>query len=274
MPRPAAGLSWGQYARSLLRRLAALAAVLLVAIWALTGQGYFWPAWAWLGLVVVVLCDYSAGWVWRRQPGAPRRVAFLWAVIGVAATILVMTWLLTWLLAGARTFWPAWALLGLATAGSAYSLIALHDRVLIANGGRALRRRTAAGKARVGALRAFLSAQRRLASGGVVLDREAVTRLLAPGVGAQAPDAGRWDALPGLPEGTPALLERLTVREREVLELMAEGRSNGAIAESLVVSLGAIEKHITNIFAKLDLPACDEDHRRVLAVLAYLRVSR
>jgi len=274
MPRPAAGLSWGEYARSLLRRLAALAAVLLVAIWALTGQGYFWPAWAWLGLIVVVLCDYSAGWVWQRQPGAPRRVAFLWAVIGVAATILVMTWLLTWLLAGAHTFWPAWALLGLATTGSAYSLIALHDRVLIANGGRELRQRTAAGKARVGALRAFLSAQRRLARDGVVLDREVVTRLLAPGAGAQAPDARRWDALPGLPEGTPALLERLTVREREVLELMAEGRSNTAIAESLVVTPGAVEKHITNIFAKLDLPVCDDDHRRVLAVLAYLRVVR
>jgi DNA-binding NarL/FixJ family response regulator len=276
MPRPAAGLSWGQYARSLVRRLAALAAVLLVAIWALTGQGYFWPAWAWLGLVVVVLCDYSAGWVWRRRPGAPRRVAFLWALIGVAAVILVMTWLLTWLLAGVHTFWPAWALLGLATAASAYSLIALHDRVLIANGGRALRRRTAAGKARAGALRAFLSAQRRLASDGVVLDREAVTRLLAPGARAQAqmPDAGRWEALPGLPEGTPALLERLTVREREVLELMAEGRSNTAIAESLVVTPGAVEKHITSIFGKLELPVCDNDHRRVLAVLAYLRVSR
>jgi DNA-binding NarL/FixJ family response regulator len=274
MPRPAAGLSWGQYARSLLRRLAALAAILLLAIWALTGQGYFWPAWGWLGLIVIVLCDYSAGWVWRHQRGAPRRVAGMWAMIGVAAAILMMTWLLTWLLAGVHTFWPAWALLGLATAGSAYSLIALHDRVLIANGGRALRRRTAAGRARAGALRAFLRAQRSLARDGVVLDRETVTRLLTPGGGAQALDAGRWDALPGLPEGTPALLERLTIREREVLELMAEGRSNGAIAESLVVSLGAIEKHITNIFAKLDLPACDEDHRRVLAVLAYLRAAR
>jgi DNA-binding CsgD family transcriptional regulator len=282
MPRSAAGLSLGQYARSLVRRMAALAAVLLVAIWALTGQGYFWPAWAWLGLVVVVLLDYAAGWVWRHPAGPARRVAGVWAVIGVAAAILVMTWLLTWLLAGAHTFWPAWALLGLATAGSAYSLIALHDRVLIANGGRALRRRTSAGRARVGALRAFLSAQRRLAKDGVVLDREAVARLLAPGAGGQslglqnlaARDAGRQDGLPGLPEGTPALLDRLTVRERSVLELMAEGRSNGAIAESLVVSLGAIEKHITNIFAKLDLPACDEDHRRVLAVLAYLRVAR
>jgi DNA-binding CsgD family transcriptional regulator len=283
MPRSAAGLSLGQYARSLVRRMAALLAVLLVAIWALTGQGYFWPAWAWLGLVVVVLLDYSTGWVWRHQAGPARRVAGVWAVIGVASVILMMTWLLTWLLAGAHTFWPAWALLGLATAGSAYSLIAMHDRVLIANGGRALRQRTAAGRARVGALRAFLSAQRRLSRDGVVLDREAVTRLLASDAAAPSSgtrDMGAWDAqtgqdgLPGLPEGAPALLDRLTVRERSVLELMAEGRSNGAIAESLVVSLGAIEKHITNIFAKLDLPACDEDHRRVLAVLAYLRVVR
>jgi DNA-binding CsgD family transcriptional regulator len=283
MPRPAAGLSWGQYTRSLIRRLAALTGVLLVAIWALTGQGYFWPAWAWLGLVVVVLCDYAAGWVWRHPRGAPRRVAGVWAVIGVAAVILVMTWLLTWLLAGARTFWPAWALLGLATAGSAYSLIALHDRVLIAGGARELRQRTAAGKARAGALRAFVGAQRRLSRDGVVLDRETVNRLLASDAavtGAQDASlglpAGAIDALnrSGLGAGTTDVLERLTTREREVLELMAEGRSNGAIAESLVVSLGAIEKHITSIFAKLDLPACDEDHRRVLAVIAYLRAAR
>jgi DNA-binding CsgD family transcriptional regulator len=275
MPGSAAGLSLGQYARSLVRRLAALTAVLLVAIWALTGRGYFWPAWAWLGLLVVVLCDYSAGWVWRHQSGAPRRVAGMWAVIGVAATILVMTWLLTWLLAGAHTFWPAWALLGLATVGSAYSLIALHDRVLIANGGRALRERTAVFKARIGAFRAFLSVQRRLADDGVVLDREAVTRLLAPSAAAPGPPAS--GGLPALGEplvpdaGSSEVLDRLSPREREVLELMAEGRSNGAIAESLVVSLGAIEKHITSIFTKLDLPACDDDHRRVLAVLAYLR---
>jgi DNA-binding CsgD family transcriptional regulator len=291
MPGSAAGLSLGQYARSLVRRLAALTAVLLVAIWALTGRGYFWPAWAWLGLIVVVLCDYSAGWVWRHQPGASRRVAGMWAVIGVAATILVATWLLTWLLADAHSFWPAWALLGLATMGSAYSLIALHDRVLIANGTRALRERTAMLKVRVGALRAFLSVQRRLAKGGVVLDREAVTRLLEPGVAAPGglPVPGGTSVPGGLPvsggtsvpggalvpvAGSSEVLERLTVREREVLELMAEGRSNGAIAESLVVSLGAIEKHITSIFTKLDLPACDDDHRRVLAVLAYLRAAR
>jgi DNA-binding NarL/FixJ family response regulator len=74
-------------------------------------------------------------------------------------------------------------------------------------------------------------------------------------------------------DGSADGLSRLTGREREVLELMAEGRSNSAIAESLVVTAGAVEKHITNIFSKLDLPACDDDHRRVLAVLAYVRVA-
>jgi signal transduction histidine kinase len=141
MPALAAGLSLGEYARSLERRLAALIAVLLVGIWALSGQGYFWPAWAWLGLLVPVLLDYTAAWAWRHPPGAVRRVACVWALVSVAAVILVVTWLLTWLLAGATAFWPAWGLFGLVTAGSAYSLIALHDRVLVAYGRRALRAR-------------------------------------------------------------------------------------------------------------------------------------
>jgi DNA-binding NarL/FixJ family response regulator len=111
-------------------------------------------------------------------------------------------------------------------------------------------------KERVGDVRAFLDALQRVAAGGTVLDRQVVAEMLAPRNGAS--------------EG----LSGLTAREREVLALMAEGRSNTAIAESLIVTPGAIEKHITNIFAKLDLPACDEDHRRVLAVLAYLRVAR
>jgi DNA-binding NarL/FixJ family response regulator len=64
---------------------------------------------------------------------------------------------------------------------------------------------------------------------------------------------------------------RLTPREREVLELMAEGRSNQAIAQRLVVTERAVEKHVTSIFSKLNLPAAAEDHRRVLAVLAFLR---
>ncbi|MGH9252047.1 MAG: response regulator transcription factor, partial [Acidimicrobiales bacterium] len=64
---------------------------------------------------------------------------------------------------------------------------------------------------------------------------------------------------------------RLTAREREVLGLMAEGRTNAAIARTLVVTDGAVEKHISSIFTKLDLPPSDDDHRRVLAVLAWLK---
>jgi DNA-binding NarL/FixJ family response regulator len=110
-------------------------------------------------------------------------------------------------------------------------------------------------KERVGDVKAFLDALHTVAAGGTVLDRQVVAELLAPRDGLEAP----WG---------------LTARERDVLALMAEGRSNAAIAESLVVTPGAVEKHITNIFAKLELPACDDDHRRVLAVLAYLRVAR
>jgi DNA-binding NarL/FixJ family response regulator len=89
-----------------------------------------------------------------------------------------------------------------------------------------------------------------------VLDRQVVTQLLVSREGSKDP------------------LARLTSREREVLELMAEGRSNTGVADALVVTAGAVEKHITNIFSKLELPAADDDHRRVLAVLAYLRVAR
>jgi DNA-binding NarL/FixJ family response regulator len=110
-------------------------------------------------------------------------------------------------------------------------------------------------KERVGDVRAFVDAARRVADGGTVLDREVVTQLLAP----------RRSA----PEG----LGQLTVREREVLALMAEGRSNQAVADALVVTPGAVEKHVTSIFSKLDLPASDSDHRRVLAVLRYLQAS-
>jgi DNA-binding NarL/FixJ family response regulator len=68
-------------------------------------------------------------------------------------------------------------------------------------------------------------------------------------------------------------VDELTPREREVLELMAEGRSNQAIAEKMVITLRAVEKHVTSIFSKLRLPATAEDHRRVLAVLTYLQSS-
>jgi DNA-binding NarL/FixJ family response regulator len=111
-------------------------------------------------------------------------------------------------------------------------------------------------KERIGDVRAFLAAVRRVADGGTVLDRQVVAELMGPHA-------------PGADDG----LGNLTGREREVLELIAEGRSNAAIAEALVVTAGAVEKHITSIFAKLELPAQQDDHRRVLAVLAYLRLT-
>lgn len=105
-------------------------------------------------------------------------------------------------------------------------------------------------KDRVTHIDEFLDAVQRVADGGIALDPEVVAQLV---VRRRSP------------------LERLTAREKEVLALMAEGRSNAAIAATLVVSDGAVEKHISNVFAKLDLPPSEEDHRRVLAVLAYLR---
>ncbi len=112
-------------------------------------------------------------------------------------------------------------------------------------------------KERVGEVRAFVDAVERVARGGTALDREVVAELVR--------------AREGRP-GEEALAD-LTPREREVLELMAEGRTNAAIARAMVVTAGAVEKHVSNIFAKLDLPATDDDHRRVLAVLAYLRAT-
>jgi DNA-binding NarL/FixJ family response regulator len=96
-----------------------------------------------------------------------------------------------------------------------------------------------------------------VAAGGTALDREVVAELV------QA-------CAPTEPDGA---LASLTPREHEVLALMAEGRTNAGIARTLVVTLGAVEKHISNIFGKLDLPATDDDHRRVLAVLAFLRAG-
>ncbi|MFF1838580.1 response regulator [Streptomyces sp. NPDC058231] len=105
-------------------------------------------------------------------------------------------------------------------------------------------------KDRVGQVEEFIDALREVADGGTVVDPEVVRQLLRR----------RRDPL-----------ERLTAREREVLALVAQGRSNGAIARTLVVSEAAVGKHIGNILAKLDLPPADETHRRVLAVLAFLR---
>jgi DNA-binding NarL/FixJ family response regulator len=105
-------------------------------------------------------------------------------------------------------------------------------------------------KDRVADLDRFVESVRRVARGGTVLDPEVVAQLL----GQRADPLGQ-----------------LTPREREVLELMAEGRSNTAIAAAMVVTERAIEKHVTSIFSKLGLPPTAEDHRRVLAVLTWLR---
>jgi DNA-binding NarL/FixJ family response regulator len=107
-------------------------------------------------------------------------------------------------------------------------------------------------KDRVTDLGEFTSALRRVADGGSALDPLVVSQLLSRGR-----------------HGDP--LQALTPREREVLALVAQGRSNKAIAEQLVISVRAVQKHVTSIFDKLDLPASDDDHRRILAVLTYLR---
>lgn len=106
-------------------------------------------------------------------------------------------------------------------------------------------------KDRVAEVTEFVEAVRRVGAGGTALDPEVVSQLVAR--------SSRQDPL-----------GRLTARERQVLALMAEGRSNQAIAAVLVVSDGAVEKHVSNVFTKLDLPAAGSDNRRVLAVLRWL----
>ena len=106
-------------------------------------------------------------------------------------------------------------------------------------------------KDRVADVREFVEAVQRVGAGGTALDPDVVAQLL-----------GR--------HSRDTAFNGLTPREREVLGLMAEGRSNRAIAEKLVISAGAVEKHIGNVFAKLGLEPDDGDHRRVLAVLQYL----
>jgi DNA-binding NarL/FixJ family response regulator len=107
-------------------------------------------------------------------------------------------------------------------------------------------------KDRVADVERFVDSVRRVADGGSALDPEVVSQLVGR--------ARRDDPL-----------AELTPREREVLELMAEGRSNHAIAEQMIVTERAVEKHVTSIFGKLGLAPAPEDHRRVLAVLAFLR---
>lgn len=107
-------------------------------------------------------------------------------------------------------------------------------------------------KERVGKVAEFTDAVRRVAGGGTVMDPEVISQLLSR-------------------RGTDDPIRTLTAREREVLGLMAEGLDNGTIAARLFVSDTAVSKHIGNIFGKLGLSAADSGHRRVLAVLAYLR---
>jgi len=107
-------------------------------------------------------------------------------------------------------------------------------------------------KDRVGDVNIFLDAVRRVAGGGSALDPEVVQRMLG---------RARHDSP----------IDELTPRERQVLSLMAQGRSNPGIADELIVTVGAVERHVTNIFSKLGLHNTPEDHRRVLAVLTYLR---
>lgn len=107
-------------------------------------------------------------------------------------------------------------------------------------------------KDRVAHVDEFVDAVRRVAGGGMALDPEAVSQLMSP------------------KRGSGPFAE-LTAREREVLDLMAQGRSNKAIAGSLFVTEGAVEKHVSKIFDKLELDQSPEDHRRVLAVVDYLR---
>jgi DNA-binding NarL/FixJ family response regulator len=112
-------------------------------------------------------------------------------------------------------------------------------------------------KERVGDVTGFLDAVGRVADGGTALDSEVVSALLR----ARNPREGEGE------------LAGLSPREREVLGLMAEGRTNAAIARELVVTPSAVEKHVSSIFSKLDLAASNDDHRRVLAVLTYLRAT-
>ena len=111
-------------------------------------------------------------------------------------------------------------------------------------------------KERIGDIGQFLAALHSVAEGGTALDREVVSELVRRG-----------------DDNSGSVAGLLSAREREVLALMAEGRSNAAIARELVVTPSAVEKHVGAIFSKLELPTSSDDHRRVLAVLAWLQDS-
>ena len=136
------GLSRLQFARMVGVRVALLTGVLLTVLWAMADRdSEFWPAWAWLGLATPVLVDIAVRWPQRFEQAASRRVALVWALDIVAALVLGGTWVATHFLAGVDDFWPEWPLFGLATFSIAYSVLTLHDRVLVASTRRALRTR-------------------------------------------------------------------------------------------------------------------------------------
>jgi hypothetical protein len=111
--------------RFVLRNLAGLIAILLLAIWALTDVGYFWPAWAWFGLGLPIGLDASLRWAWRRQVGVKRRVHVLWTLLGYFEGVCLVVWLLTAMSGSVDCFWPAWPLLGFVAIAGTYSAFSL-----------------------------------------------------------------------------------------------------------------------------------------------------
>jgi len=106
--------------RRVVRNLAGVIAILLLAIWGLTGDGYFWPAWAWFGLGVPLALDASLRRAWRRPRGAKRRALVLWTLLGFFQGVCVTVWVLTAMNGSATSFWPVWPLLGFATIAGTY----------------------------------------------------------------------------------------------------------------------------------------------------------
>lgn len=128
-PGPPGADPWGHptslSTRRVLQKLAGLIAILLLAIWALTHDGYFWPAWAWFGLGVPLGLDASLRWARRRPAGAERHALVAWTLFGFLEGALVAVWLLTAMSGSFTYFWPVWPLLGFVTIAGTYSALEL-----------------------------------------------------------------------------------------------------------------------------------------------------